>query len=158
PGAAAGASVARTPRAERPRRRLARPVASSARDLSQGSPSPLPSPAKREREKERALTPTLSRQAGEGERSDLVPSPREAGRGAGGGAGGSGVWCKNPRQIPPKPIATGLLFLLAAAPATAAPGSEIPRLVSDAAGARLVVDGRPFIVLGGELGNSNASN
>ena len=56
-------------------------------------------------------------------------------------------------------LATGLFSLLVAGPAGAAPAAEIPRLVSDAAGAtRLFVDGKPFVVLGGELGNSNASS
>ena len=57
-----------------------------------------------------------------------------------------------------KAIATGvILVLLWAAHAFAAP-ADPPRLVTDRAGTRLVVDGRPFVVLGGELGNSNASN
>src|SRR5580765_2769739 len=56
-------------------------------------------------------------------------------------------------------LATGLLSLLAAGRAAAAPAPEIPRLVTDAAGAtHLLVDGKPFIALGGELGNSNASH
>src|SRR6478735_3309088 len=51
-------------------------------------------------------------------------------------------------------IAFALLVSSAASAAT-----EIPRLVTDAAGAtRLIVDGKPFTVLGGELGNSNASH
>src|SRR5262245_40260437 len=53
--------------------------------------------------------------------------------------------------------AAGFL-LLAAGPAPAAPGPEPPTLVSDPAGTRLTVDGKPFTALGGELGNSNASN
>jgi hypothetical protein len=56
-------------------------------------------------------------------------------------------------------ITTGLLMLLAAGRAAAAPGPETPRLVTDGWGAtRLLVDGKPFIALGGELGNSNASH
>src|SRR5262245_31825408 len=58
----------------------------------------------------------------------------------------------------PAAIATGALLLIAAARATAAPAAEIPRLVTDAAGTRLIVDGKPFVALGGELGNSNASD
>src|SRR5262245_1315929 len=60
----------------------------------------------------------------------------------------------------PIAIAAGLLAVLAAAGrAEAAPAPEIPRLVTDAAGAtRLLVDGKPFVALGGELGNSNASH
>src|SRR5262245_34381947 len=55
--------------------------------------------------------------------------------------------------------AIALSLLLAARAAVAAPAPEIPRLVTDGwGGARLVVDGKPFTVLGGELGNSNASN
>src|SRR6476646_209180 len=55
-------------------------------------------------------------------------------------------------------LATGVLSLLAAGRA-AAHAPEIPRLVTDAAGAtRLLVDGKPFIALGGELGNSYASS
>src|SRR6476620_828004 len=51
-------------------------------------------------------------------------------------------------------IAFALLVSSAASAAT-----ELPRLVTDAAGAtRLIVDGKPFTVLGGELGNSNASH
>src|SRR5262245_30765046 len=53
--------------------------------------------------------------------------------------------------------AAGFL-LLAAGPAPAAPGPEPPTLVSDPAGTRLIVDGKPFTALGGELGNSNASD
>src|SRR5689334_2919558 len=59
-------------------------------------------------------------------------------------------------------IASGLSSLVAlilATRAMGAPAPEIPRLVTDAAGGtRLFVDGKPFTVLGGELGNSNASN
>jgi len=56
-------------------------------------------------------------------------------------------------------LATGVLSLLAAGRAAAAHAPEIPRLVTDAAGAtHLLVDGKPFIALGGELGNSNASS
>ena len=56
-------------------------------------------------------------------------------------------------------LATGLLSLLAAGRAAAAHAPEIPGLVTDAAGAtHLLVDGKPFIALGGELGNSNASS
>jgi beta-galactosidase GanA len=56
-------------------------------------------------------------------------------------------------------IALGALSLLVAGQATAAPAAEIPRLVTDAGGTtRLFVDGKPFIALGGELGNSNASH
>src|SRR5262245_45309898 len=60
-------------------------------------------------------------------------------------------------------LASGLLSfvysMLAARGAAAAPAAEIPRLVTDAAGAtRLLVDGKPFVALGGELGNSNASS
>jgi len=55
--------------------------------------------------------------------------------------------------------AIALSLLLAARVAIAAPAPEIPRLVTDGwGGARLVVEGKPFTVLGGELGNSNASN
>jgi len=58
-----------------------------------------------------------------------------------------------------KAIATRVIIfsLLSAAPAWATP-PEAPHLVTDAAGTRLVVDGKPFVVLGGELGNSNASS
>ncbi|RYD90344.1 MAG: hypothetical protein EOP61_29765, partial [Sphingomonadales bacterium] len=42
------------------------------------------------------------------------------------------------------------LVLLAAAPAAA----QIPHLKDD----RLIVDGKPFLILGGELGNSSASS
>ena len=56
-------------------------------------------------------------------------------------------------------IAWGALSLLLAGTAIAAPAAEIPRLVTDAGGTtRLLVDGKPFIALGGELGNSNASH
>jgi beta-galactosidase GanA len=52
--------------------------------------------------------------------------------------------------------ATIAALLLASSAASAA---EIPRLVTDAGGnTRLLVDGKPFTVLGGELGNSNASH
>src|SRR5262249_52929612 len=51
-------------------------------------------------------------------------------------------------------IAFALLVSSAAAAAT-----EIPRLVTDTDGtSRLIVDGKPFTALGGELGNSNASH
>jgi beta-galactosidase GanA len=54
-------------------------------------------------------------------------------------------------------IASAAISLLAAGRALAAP--EIPRLVTGpAGGARLFVDGKPFVALGGELGNSNASH
>ncbi len=36
-------------------------------------------------------------------------------------------------------------------------GPPAPRLLTDEGGARLIVDGRPFLILGGELGNSGAS-
>jgi beta-galactosidase GanA len=49
-------------------------------------------------------------------------------------------------------------IVLVALVATAANAADIPRLVTDASGARLLVDGKPFTVLGGELGNSNASH
>ena len=59
----------------------------------------------------------------------------------------------------PVSIASGVLAFLLAGTAIAAPAAEIPRLVTDAGGTtRLFVDGKPFIVLGGELGNSNASH
>jgi beta-galactosidase GanA len=55
-------------------------------------------------------------------------------------------------------LASGLLSLLLAGRSSAAP-AEIPRLATDAAGVtRLLVDGKPFVALGGELGNSNASH
>src|SRR5262245_42621542 len=50
-----------------------------------------------------------------------------------------------------------LLSPLVSSGANAAP--QTPRLLTDAAGTtRLFVDGKPFVVLGGELGNSNASD
>jgi beta-galactosidase GanA len=53
-------------------------------------------------------------------------------------------------------LASGILLLFASQ-AAAAP--DIPRLVTDAGGnTRLIVGGKPFIALGGELGNSNASD
>jgi beta-galactosidase GanA len=56
-------------------------------------------------------------------------------------------------------IASAVISLLAAGRATAATAPEIPRLVTGADGAtRLFVDGKPFVALGGELGNSNASH
>jgi beta-galactosidase GanA len=56
-------------------------------------------------------------------------------------------------------IASGVLSLFAAGQAGAAAAPEMPRLVTDAAGGtRLFVDGKPFVALGGELGNSNASH
>ena len=59
----------------------------------------------------------------------------------------------------PVSTASGVLALLLAGTAIAAPAAEIPRLVTDAGGTtRLFVDGKPFIALGGELGNSNASH
>ena len=59
----------------------------------------------------------------------------------------------------PVSTASGVLAFLLAGAAIAAPAAEIPRLVTDAGGTtRLLVDGKPFIALGGELGNSNASH
>jgi len=55
-------------------------------------------------------------------------------------------------------LATGLLSLLVAMRVLGAPARELPHLVTDGGGTRLFVDGKPFTVLGGELGNSNASN
>jgi beta-galactosidase GanA len=56
-------------------------------------------------------------------------------------------------------VAIALSLLMASRAAVAAPAGEIPRVVADGwGGARLVVDGKPFTVLGGELGNSSASN
>jgi beta-galactosidase GanA len=56
-------------------------------------------------------------------------------------------------------FASGVLSLLLAGAPGAAPAAEIPRLVTDAAGTtRLFVGGKPFVALGGELGNSNASH
>src|SRR6185503_2508293 len=55
-----------------------------------------------------------------------------------------------------KAVAIAALLL---ASSTASAAAEIPRLVTDAGGiTRLLVDGKPFIALGGELGNSNASH
>ena len=55
-----------------------------------------------------------------------------------------------------KAVAIAVLLL---ASSTASAANEIPRLVTDAGGnTRLMVDGKPFTVLGGELGNSNASH
>jgi beta-galactosidase GanA len=55
-----------------------------------------------------------------------------------------------------KAVAIAALLL---ASSTASAANEIPRLVTDAGGnTRLIVDGKPFTVLGGELGNSNASH
>jgi len=55
-----------------------------------------------------------------------------------------------------KAVAIAVLLL---ASSTASAANEIPRLVTDAGGnTRLIVDGKPFTVLGGELGNSNASH
>jgi len=54
-------------------------------------------------------------------------------------------------------IALALLATVRTAGA-ASPAANIPRLVTDAGGTRLVVDGKPFIVLGGELGNSSAAS
>jgi beta-galactosidase GanA len=51
-----------------------------------------------------------------------------------------------------------IAFLLVVSSATSA-ATELPRVATDAAGEpRLIVEGRPFTVLGGELGNSNASH
>src|SRR4051812_26023494 len=55
-------------------------------------------------------------------------------------------------------IASALVSLLLAGRTAAAPAPELPRLVTDAAGTRLFVDGKPFVALGGELGNSDASH
>ena len=58
----------------------------------------------------------------------------------------------------PVSTASGVLAFLLAGTAIAQPGGN-PRLVTDAGGTtRLFVDGKPFIALGGELGNSNASH
>jgi len=55
-----------------------------------------------------------------------------------------------------KAVAIAFLLLVSS---TASAANEIPRLVTDAGGnTRLLVDGKPFTVLGGELGNSNASS
>ena len=52
-----------------------------------------------------------------------------------------------------------LLGVLAAAPAPAAgTGPSMPHLRRQGAALQLVVDGKPFLVRGGELGNSTASN
>jgi beta-galactosidase GanA len=54
--------------------------------------------------------------------------------------------------------AAAIAFLLLVS-GTASAATEIPRLVTSADGAtRLIVDGKPFTALGGELGNSNASH
>lgn len=52
-------------------------------------------------------------------------------------------------------VAAGLIALLVSVQAAGAP---IPRLETQGAAQRLVVDGRPMLVLGGELGNSSASS
>ena len=55
-----------------------------------------------------------------------------------------------------KSAAIAFLLLVSSAASAA---TELPRVATDAAGAaRLIVDGKPFTVLGGELGNSNASH
>ena len=52
-----------------------------------------------------------------------------------------------------------LLGVLAAAPAAgAAADPSIPHLRRQGTAAQLVVDGKPFLIRGGELGNSTASN
>jgi hypothetical protein len=50
-----------------------------------------------------------------------------------------------------------LLYLLLAATASAATGDELPYLQRQGTSTRLIVDGQPFLILGGELGNNTAS-
>lgn len=54
------------------------------------------------------------------------------------------------------PILYGLATL--AWGAAALPAAELPHLKKTTAGARLIVNGRPFLILGGELHNSSASS
>src|SRR5581483_11980074 len=49
-------------------------------------------------------------------------------------------------------------ILLLAVPAVAAPPAGAPALRPQGTTKQLVVDGRPFLMLGGELGNSTASS
>ena len=55
----------------------------------------------------------------------------------------------------PGPVVSLIAALLLSTPVLSAP---IPRLEAQGAARRLVVDGRPMLVLGGELGNSSASS
>ena len=54
--------------------------------------------------------------------------------------------------------AATLAVIVGMAPATAfpRPGTDTPRLLRTGASWRLMVDGKPFLILGGELGNSSA--
>ena len=49
-----------------------------------------------------------------------------------------------------------LLGVLAAAPAAAAGEAPLPHLRRQGTAVQLVVDGKPFLIRGGELGNSTA--
>jgi beta-galactosidase GanA len=55
-------------------------------------------------------------------------------------------------------VAFGLIASLLLAPVARAAQAQIPRLETQGTTQRLVVDGRPMLVLGGELGNSSASS
>ena len=48
-------------------------------------------------------------------------------------------------------------FSAAAIPQTKTPG-DLPHLARQASATQLIVDGRPFLILGGELGNSSVSS
>ena len=55
-------------------------------------------------------------------------------------------------------LAAGLALSAHAAPNPLRPGDGAPKLVTADGRTRLIVNGRPFLVLGGELGNSSAGS
>ena len=56
------------------------------------------------------------------------------------------------------PVFIAALLLTAGSAGTQPHGGDIPHLEKSGAATRLIVDGKPFLILGGELGNSTASS
>jgi len=55
-------------------------------------------------------------------------------------------------------LASAFLFLLQMTPAARNYNTDIPHLVKHGTATQLIVEGKPFLILGGELGNSTASD